>query len=79
MWLIYASSHSPGAGRQKKKFVEPADYLESELTEWWNEPSATTPGSMYKQIVVSVFLYNPFSNMGVCFAILVKVKVKFGK
>ena len=61
---IWFSGISPGAGTPKKKFVQPADYLESELTEWWNEPSATTPGSMYEQIVVSVFLYNTFSNIG---------------
>ena len=42
-------------GHQNFFCVQPADYLESELTEWWNEPSATTSGSMYKQIVVSVF------------------------
>ena len=36
---------------------------------------------MYKQILVSVFLYRPFSNIGGGggFAIFVKVKVKFGK
>ena len=26
--------YSPGAGTHKKKSVQPADYLESELTEW---------------------------------------------
>ena len=33
------------------------------MMEW---TSATTPGIMYKQIVVhvSVFLYSPFSNIG---------------
>ena len=57
------------------EFVQPVDYLESELTEWWNGPSATTPGSMYKQIVVSVFLYSPCS----LWLFSSQLVVKFGK
>ena len=49
--------NSPGAETQKK-FVQPADYLRSELTTWLNSYTGTMPGSMYNHIAVSVFYFD---------------------
>ena len=52
-----------------KKFVQPADYLQSIYRMVEKLYVGATPGSMYNQIVVSVFLYSPFSNIGRCFSL----------
>ena len=61
------------------EFIQPVYYLLSDLTEWYNGSSASNPGSIYTQIVVSVFCTDDFLTWRVYFALFDKVEVKFGK
>ena len=51
-------------GGQIRKIVQHILQKRFDLTRWWNEPSGTSSGTMWFQIVVSVKFYRPLYMMG---------------